>query len=352
MDESRNDEQFQHPSIKFGCDVDYNPQQSKNWSPPLSLPNQSNGKTVTYIAAGTVAAMALTYTPPANASISSILNSLVGKFEDMFGPLLTKVFGAFAEIINGAQADGSAAIVQSVATSTEALINANKEIANNKISLASMPPPSHCESDDIGMAMRTVSSSARATSDNILANSSKLYFPSDLPYATRVSNIASRYSDNEHIAISKNVSHDKLEDSQVKAMIDGVDVMTASKMEQIKLDPSLANSASPAKQKAYLVQSSRAARLEIAKAPFYEAIGERVKASNGESKMSLMQKEVDRTYGGEGTWRKEIQQYADPTPLLSELNKQQSFTNFLLLEQLKKQQQANLLIATQNIDNL
>jgi hypothetical protein len=123
-------------------------------------------------------------------------------------------------------------------------------------------------------------------------------------------------------------------------------------MERIKLDPSLASSKSKANQTAYIRQSARAARLEIAKAPFYEAIAERVKAENGESKLSLMQREIDRTYGGESSWRDEIQQYAAPTPLLAELNKQQALSNYLLFELLKKTQQSNLLIASQNIDRL
>ncbi|MBF4308263.1 hypothetical protein, partial [Vibrio anguillarum] len=57
-----------------------------------------------------------------------------------------------------------------------------------------------------------------------------------------------------------------------------------------------------------------------------------------------------RTYGGESSWRSDIAAFADPTPVLAELNKQQSFTNYLLLEQLKKTTQQNLLIASQNIE--
>lgn len=349
-------------TIQFEAQIAYS-DQNNNWTPPYCINNaSSSGATnkqpvwsepsTQYIAAGSLAALAFSYSPPANAGLGDMIKQLTNQFEEMFQPLLEATFGAFASLINAAQSDGSSGVMQSVAQGADMMVKATQETSNNRIAMAAMPPPMHCESDDYGVASRNANISAKLTSDGIANESAKLYMPNRVPYTTRISNLAAKYPEQEHITISKSLSSTKLDDSGVQAMIDGVDVMTSNVTENIKLDPNMATSSSKFQRAEYIAQSGKAARLEVAKAPFYDAISERTTSSHGESKLSLIQKEVDRTYGGDSEWRSALSEYADPTPLLAELNKQTSFSNYLLAETLKKVSQQNILIATQNIDKI
>ncbi|MFA0229663.1 hypothetical protein AB4491_11835 [Vibrio sp. 10N.261.45.A7] len=349
-------------TIQFEAQIAYSDLNS-SWTPPHCINNATNSETVNkqpiwsetstqYIAAGSLAALAFSYSPPANAGLGDMIKQLTNQFEEMFQPLLDATFGTFASLINAAQSDGSSGVMQSVAQGSDMIVKATQETANNKIAMASMPPPMHCESDDFGVASRNANISAKLTSDGIANESAKLYKPNRIPYTTRISNLATKYPEQEHITISKSLSSTKLDDSGVQAMIDGVDVITSHATEKIKLDPNMASSSSKFQRSEYISQSGKAARLEVAKAPFYDAIAERTTSSHGESKLSLVQKEIDRTYGGESEWRSALSEYADPTPLLAELNKQTSFSNYLLAETLKKVSQQNILIATQNIDKI
>lgn len=308
-----------------------------------------------WAAAGALATIAYAYSPPARAGIGDIAKQLTNQFEKMFEPLLSGVFSAFGKIINAGQSDSSSAVVKSQAQSADMIINANREIANQRIELASMPPPNFCESDDLGIASAKIHISSQSTLDRILSESGNMYGNNNTLYLTKISGIPARYSPNgprpnEHIQLSRKINQNKLEDADAKAFIDGVDVLTAKKMESINLNPAHAASTNKIEQLNYIEQSGKASRLELSKATFLEVLTDRTISANGESKLSLMEKEIARTYGGESSWRNDIANFADPTPVLAELNKQQSFTNYLLLEQLKKTTQQNLLIASQNIE--
>ncbi|MEZ8238657.1 MULTISPECIES: hypothetical protein [Vibrio] len=343
-------------AITFSSYIDYSTT-FNSWATPSSLNNSTSiiepaPVNTKYIAVGALAAAAFTYSPKANAGLDDIINQLTSQFEEMFEPLLSSVLGGFGKILNAGQSDGSSAIVKAISTSGDMQIKALTEAANNRLTMASMPPPNHCESDDIGMASKNSNQSSNLTLRELSKTSVKNYEPNSIPFSVRISGIANRYSNNEHITMSTALSSTKLDSSQVKMMIDGIDVLTAKQTDSISLDPAMANSESNVSRTEYLLQSAKAAKLEVSKGAFYDAVADRTVASHGESKLSLIEKEVDRTYGGGSSWRDDLLNFGDPTPLLAELNKQVSLSNYILSESLKKTSQQNILIATNNVDTI
>lgn len=318
--------------------------------------NQDQGKAGMWVAGVALVAAGASFSSPAQASIGGILDSLVNKAQEMLKPLLESTFGAFGSLINSGMQDSSSAIVQANATGADSLVQAMKAIADNEVALESLPPPSYCESDEIGAASNKIGTSSQMTLDSLVRQSALTHSSSDNQiYSTKINGIAERYgpnseAPNRHIELASILSSNKVESqTDVKAYVDGVDAMSSSAMKKIQLDPTLASSTSGLDRARYVEQSGKAAKLELAKGVMYESLSERMVSESGESKLSLMDKEVDRTYGGEGPWRNELLDYAAPTPLLVELNKQQAFTNYLLLEQLKKVSKQNLIIAAKAI---
>lgn len=348
------------PQIKKSMKVEYHGQPSELSTfitgaehKPDSTSDSGNNATK-WIMGTALATTALMYSTPSRAGIEGILNSLVAKCEEMMKPMLEGTFGGFGSLINGGSADASSAVVQAIGTSTDGIIEATKEIANNKIGLASMPPPNYCESDEIGKASKVLSQSATQTMDELVATSASLHNTTDNRlYATKISNIASRYNkesgqQNRHIQMASIINKSKISsEEEVKAFIDGVDSMSVEATSKIRLSEASTVSNSGRRKAFYVAESGKAARLELAKGVLFQTLSERMVAESGESKTSLLEKEVERTYGGEGSWRSELLNYADPTPLLAELNKQQALTNYLLLESLKKTTTQNTLIASQ-----
>lgn len=316
-----------------------------------------NSNVATWVVGTAILTASATYSSPANASIDSILNGLVTKAQEMLQPLLDSTFGAFSQLINSGTSDASAAVMQSSAQGSDAIVNAMKSVADNQIGLESMPPPSYCESDEIGAASRTLGVSSQMTLDSLVTQSVQIHnSTSNAIYSTKINTIAQRYSGssanpNRHIQLASILNNSNITNQDdVKAYIDGVDAMSIGATQKINLKPSMATSESGAERAVYVANSGKAAKLELAKGILYESLTERMSSSSGESKLSLMDKEVSRTYGGEGAWRSELLEYAAPTPLLVELNKQLAFANYLSLEQLKKISKQNILIASQITD--
>lgn len=334
-------------SVSYSASLDYNAIESDKGTNPYAA--------VAFVA---TIAMASTYSPPAHAGIDSILSSLVGKFKSMFEPLLNNVFGIFGEMLNAGQADSSAAVIQASAKGTDIITKAIQEATNSRMQVATALPPNYCESDDIGKAINNATTSSQITTDHLGSQSANIYnYDTAGIYNSRIATIGSRYASgtmkNQHIKVGKNLAKSKLETTEEhKAVIDGIDVMTANVTNTIDLNPEHATSSKNIERQYYLDNSGRAARLELNKATYFSAMASRVTSDNGESKISLIEKEIARTYGGNGTWRDELLQYADPTPLLAEANKQLSLTNYLLFEQLKLTEQQNLLLATSTIEQM
>lgn len=341
MDVNSNKPNDSQPVIKYSAEVEYS-----------SEPGNKSG---VWFMAGAVVVAGLTVSKPAHAGLDGILNSLVSKFSDMFDPLLNNVFGGFGELLNAGTADSSAGIMQSVAASGDVQIKALQEIDNARVMSATEPPPDFCLSDELGAASKVAGQSSQKTMDSVMAGSSNLYDEKVGSYTTGITSISQRYQEpgleNGHIKMASKLSQSRISDStDQKAIVDGLDVMTAGAMDGIQLNSADANSTSNKRRAYYLQNSAKAARLEIAKSAFASSLADRVTNEDGMSKFGLIEDEINRTYGGDGNWRNDIVGYADPTPLLSELNKQQSLTNYLLFESLKKMDQQNLLISTNIIE--
>ncbi|MNC42613.1 hypothetical protein D3C75_914320 [compost metagenome] len=75
--------------------------------------------------------------------------------------------------------------------------------------------------------------------------------------------------------------------------------------------------------------------------------------TKGDSKMSLLQQEIERTYGSdENGWRKEINEAASAVPLLKDLCKQAALQNKLLLEQHSQNERHSLLVSVAILEKM
>lgn len=311
-----------------------------------------------WVMAGTVVMAGMTYSGPAHAGIDGILSSLVNKFEKMFEPLLSGVMGNFGSLLSEANNDSSAGIMKTLAAGSDVTIKAMKEIEDNRLLAAAAPPPDHCESDDLGKAAKVTSQSANLTLESLSAQSSQSYATDNhISYHARIRGIASRYQEptnqNAHIKLASNLQKNRIDSpADQKAIADGIEVMASEATATITLDPELARSPNLIDNKEFLRNSSKAVRLEVAKSAYYTQLSEKSAPTSGISKYEVIQREIDRTYGGDSEWRSQVQGYVDPTPLLAELNKQQALTNYLLWETIKKIDQQNLQIANSTIHQM
>lgn len=93
-------------------------------------------------------------------------------------------------------------------------------------------------------------------------------------------------------------------------------------------------------------------RLQIALDPQVQQLAAR-DGTKGDSKMSLLQQEIERTYGSdENGWRKEINEAASSVPLLKDLCKQMSLQNKLLLEQYMLDERHSLLVSVAVLEKM
>jgi hypothetical protein len=346
---------------KPAVNVDESNKTAETNNPDLITPDDTNtekarnGDNLKVFMLAMIMASGLTFSSSANASIGSILSSLVDKFKDMFEPLLNSVMGDFGALLNMGQSETTTKLIQANAAGTDNIIQALQKIDDAKVRRSTAPAPDYCNSDATGIGAKSANRGAQRAVDSISTQSIATYSNglNKGMYTNKIAGVAeSVATNNNHLTLGANLQKSKLSSSADRQnALTSVEIMTAPAMNSISLKPEDAMSSNRLAKTDYLNNSSKAIRLELAKNAFFTAIAERASSKNGESKLSLIEKEVERTYGGE-EWRKECNDLADPTPLLIEANKQMAFGNYVNVEILKKLEQQNLLLATATIQAL
>lgn len=320
-----------------------------------SKPGLSSNKK---IAAGVAAAALLATSSPAHAGIGSILNDMKEKLskgvEEVLGPIMSIVGVVIGQFVG----ESGAATTAAATKVADSEANYKNEVDNKKTFAATAPPPDQCISDELGAEAGIQENNSAIISGVLSKKSSDASTNnSDESALHALTKIGQRYTSptaaskglkNAHIRSSTITGQDKIETAeQRKAALDFVDTIAVGTQQKIKLSDADAAGTAPAQRRYYMAVSSQQARLEIAKSPFYSAIANRMVAPGDEtSKFSIMEQEVARTYGGNSDWRNQIANFADPTPLVAELNKQLAFSNSLQVNQLKIMEQQSLVMST------
>jgi len=306
-------------------------------------------------AIGAIAIGAMTHSSKANASIEDTINQLTEKFKAVFDDMLGSIMATFAALLAANQNENASKQSEASARAADNITKAIREVEVAQVQRATAPPPDFCESDALGQDVKMATKSAQDLMDEFSKQSVNTYMSGKRKgnYSLNVSSLTKKMAtSNSFLSLGNSLTSDSLESKQntVNAL-SSVEIMTASAMDDIELIPSEATSDNQVKRLNYLTNSGKAIRLEIAKSAFFTSISERAATSDSKSKIQLINSEVERTYNN-ASWRDQLNSYADPTPLLIELNKLQAFSNYTNVEMLKKLDQQNLLIATQTISQM
>ncbi|MFV8384176.1 hypothetical protein ACNO5E_08765 [Vibrio parahaemolyticus] len=306
--------------------------------------------------AAVVGALAFASTP-AHASINGILKKLVSMFADMFKPLIEGVMGAFSSILNQFTDQSTGGLTAAMAKGFDVQLQANKEISDNVLSAAIEPPPQMCASDTSAKGIIQTEGNSTELASNLSSKAFDIYTALSQAntdtFEVLGKQMVEKYSNKEEyrelfdtsLVMGSNISTAK---ERVRG-VDSVNMATYSALDSIKVPY---DRTTVSGKKAYLRSMSAINKVETARQVLLKNLSNRIVVpGDTESSRSLLETEVNRTYGGEA-WRGEIASFANPTPLIAEACKLLSLNNKLLLAQYDQTQQANQISALQLIDQV
>lgn len=303
--------------------------------------NSEQRKTLILSCVALIGAGALLHTNEAEASISSLINRLirdaVGPIISILESLLGDVLGMFSEFITG----GAEASTAAVSTAADAQNHVKTTIENNRIQAATAPSPDICVSDELGIKSVAADALKDANREVVTKGLSNSMLVED----GYLSGQEFRRQMDRHGSSGKNIDISSiLNDEGINN--DEQHIAAADLLKNIagrdKRSPrnSEINRAILSNQQAIGLQlqaekATALTRRQIAVTPFIDALSARDNRDS-DSELTILRQEVRRTYGASSEgWREKIREYADPTPLLTEINIQLSLSNNILLKQLE-----------------
>ncbi|HHB1593167.1 TPA: hypothetical protein ACN976_001284 [Vibrio campbellii] len=305
-----------------------------------------------------VGAFLMLNSSPAHAGIDGILNKLVGKFAEMFEPLISAVMGAFSSVINLFNDQATGGMTAAFTKGFDTQLALTKEVANDRISAATEPPPQMCESDQNAIGIVDSANVSRELAGNLVANMADDYLqmkalPGKGIFKLNGNELIKKYSNDfgfTKLLETPLVSGKNIETANERITAkDKIDMAVYSAMDTVDL-PSSTETVS--NQKRYLRQVSKVNTIATARMVLTENMADRVVTPGAsESHMSLLEKEIDRTFGNE-TYRADLASYADSVPLAAEMNKNLAMSNKLSIMTLKKLDQLTQLEALKLIDQV
>jgi len=293
------------------------------------------------------------------------MDSLAAKLSSGVKNAITPVFEAFGKVLSGDFSQiydrNSSKVTTAIGGIGDQISTVITESENNRIKGATKPPPDSCASDAIGAATTKATANARAIATTVsVQQTNKTISSSHKSARRRVEEIATKYGGNtgqipaEVMQVSAVTGKSKLNAEERDKAIAYQDLLVGNSVYQgsQKLIEAKLNSNQPAialDAQAMVMKGSL--RLQVAQQAFIKATADRDSTATGDSKQSLIQMEIDRTYGDSGEkWRAEICGYTDPVPLLIEEIRLTAFNNYLLSEMLLAHEQAQLTMSVQLLE--
>lgn len=323
-----------------------------------SVDNSSEGKPKNkWIALSLLSGLGLTFSAPAHAwSVSNLANAIASQLTKS----ITPIFETFTKVMSGdfdsILERNSGKVGIAIGAGVDSMNKTQDEINRSKQKAATAPSPDHCLSDQIGAAATKASANAAVVTKTRSANTmSRVIGASRSAPAAEFARQAEKYgSSGKNLQLSSIYANPSMTtDEEVETASDCTKLLlgptvTVGDQEQVKMRNNNGDVAAAYDAQARIV--SKANRVQMAMLPFDNAIAMRDSRVTP-SMMVLMEQEIDRTYGDDGTgWRKEINAYADPTPLMIESCRLMAFNNKLLFEQFKMMEQKNQLLGTQLLE--
>lgn len=286
--------------------------------------------------------------------VSAILEQALAPIMSLLETLISGAMSIYDAFISG----GAQSTSGTLTSSTDAQNHVRTKIEENRLKAATAPAPMQCDSDAIGKQSIIADAQRSAQTEAAIFALTSGSMASDMnasadDFAQQIGrhgnsganlNIYSIekadgiQTDEEHIAaadfLKNTISVDKRSPSNDdinKALQGGY------------------------KRTGYRLMAEKAKmtnRRQIAMKPLVSA-----KAANdnreGAGLKKVLNQEVRRTFGSEsGQWREEIRGYADPTPLLTELNLLTSFSNFVAVKQLESIMEGTMVDSTHLLELL
>lgn len=319
--------------------------------------NADGGQKKNYVALGVLSVLGLTVSTPAHAGwMSSLISGITNGITKTLTPIIETITNVMTGNFDKIMERDSSKIGIAVGASTDSINKTQDEIYRSKQKAATAPSPDHCKSDQIGAASTKAAANATAVVKTRSANTmSRVIGSSRTTAAKEFARQAEKYgSSGKNLQISAIYANPSMTtDDEVETAGDCAKLLLGPTVNVGNQDPVKMRDKNGDTAAAYDAQArivSKSSRVQLAMLPFDNAIAIRDSRVTP-SMMVLMEQEVARTYGDDGTgWRAEINAYSDPTPLMIESCRLMAFQNKLLLEQFKLMEQKNQLLGTQLLE--
>lgn len=278
------------------------------------------------------------------AFIDAILEEALAPIMSLLETLISGAMSIYDQFITG----GAQSTSGTLTSSTDAQNHVKTQIEENRLKAATAPTPKQCDSDAVGKQSVIAEAQQSARSEAMLFGLSAGAASGDEDLAAKdfERQIETHGSSGQNLNVFSIVKDEGIQnDEDEKAASDylknTVSIDTRSPT-NANINETLH---SGAKQKAYKLMAEKAKatnRRQVAMKPLVTA-----KAVNdnrdGAGVRKVMTTETRRTFGADsGGWREEIRGYADPTPLLAELNLLTSFSNFVAVKQYETLLEGNM----------
>lgn len=294
--------------------------------------------------AGLFTAGLLSYSPEADAAGDPISQAITNTMRDMFIEIVGSAFG----VVNSKIDESSKETQTVLATVGDGINTTILAIDKKNTQAAVMSPPDFCLSDEIGEKSKIKDNESRSSIAKLNIESTAEKIAGKVK-GTRVEDVSKAMQtefgpgtekENMHLdptVLTSGLSIKNDDDEiQARAFVETMQVPLKDVPNIPKAELGAELTKDQLRLKARI--DSRIARIKMAEQPFFKSISER-RDSEGESKISLMQADVERTYADNGSvWRKELGQYSNPTPNTQESAKLISFSNKLAYENLRNEE--------------
>jgi hypothetical protein len=304
----------------------------------------------------TMAALLATYSPNAEAAD---LNALIEKFAEKISEQLKEQLGPMFESIMGIFMDGWGAVMNQEGDKTteglakvgDSINQVNTTIEKERLKRATAPRYDGCKFDENAENELKAKQTAETTHKERMKRSTGQYFKSDnssetsnssIKFGTILTSSTATPEQKKALLDPEVLSKDVMSPQDVTNAENTIELLTVAAKSDIR--PIVINDDSSYETRMLSAKSaSKAIHIELAKNTLLQDVAKRqLDPQSGESEYSLLKSQIDNTYYSTD-WRKTVQGYADPTPVLIDSCIQAATTNKILFDLLKGQQDQNRL---------
>lgn len=307
---------------------------------------------------GLTAILATTYSPNAEAAN---LNKLVEQFAKKISETLAKQLGPMFEQIMGIFMNGWGAIMNQEGDKTteglakvgDSINQVNVNLEKDRLQRATAPRHDACTFDDNASNEIKASEKAAANHAQRIERSTQHYFknphgtnpPSSQKDFGAILTSSSATDEQKRALLDPSIlNKDAMTASDVKSAVEAVDLLSSKAKSQLM--PIVVNDDTSFETRVEVANTaSKAIHIELANSILLDGIAKReIDSSTGESEYSLLKSQITKTYYSD-EWRKVVQGYGDPTPVLIDICMQTATSNKLLFDSVRMQQDHNKLLS-------